>query len=172
MGACPISCLGIARNVPISSPTIPARTDGSASDAHVRGDGSSPASMDGGKSVPTETPQEQADLGKRAAEAMNMHLFIDPVNAPGRWVAIRMSDGGSDGVLYDTRPDAIAHQLHEQYCCYFQLPREGVTPDDARRFIEINRQLYDNGARLTDPDMPGDPIFPDDLESYITRGIR
>jgi hypothetical protein len=138
----------------------------------VKGNDSPPRHTPNGGNEVAETPQQTEDLGKRAAETINMHLFIDVEHATGKWVAIRMSDGGSDGVLYDTRADAINHQLHEQFCCYFQLPRTGATPDDARRFIEINRQLYNNGARLADPDMPGAPIYPDNIESYIQRGIR
>jgi hypothetical protein len=122
--------------------------------------------------VAQETPTQVDDLGRRASSIINSHLAIDREYATGKWVALRMSDGGSDGVLYDTRADAINHQLHEQYCCYIKITRDGITDAHARRFIELNRKLYDAGCRLADPDMPGEPIYPDNIESYIRKGIR
>jgi hypothetical protein len=124
--------------------------------------------------VPVPTPNlpsdaEAIDIGKRASENINLHVVGGNV---GKWVAIRMSDGGSDGIPYDSRREAIKHQLHEQYCCYIQVTPDGITPADALRFVLINRALYDAGFRLSDPDMPGEPIYPQtDVEfARIIRG--
>ena len=117
----------------------------------------------------TESPDSPeilalADAGKRASEAVNLHVLGGNV---GKWVAIRLADGASDGIPYDSRSDAIAHQLHEQLACYMQVTPDGITPHDAVRFILINRALYDAGYRLADPDMSGEPIYPQTREEEI-----
>lgn len=70
----------------------------------------------------------------------------------GKWVAIRMSDGGSDKIAYDTKGDAIRFQLHEFLCCYVLIPFDDMSPRAARNFIDLHRQLYDAGHHLVDPD--------------------
>jgi len=77
----------------------------------------------------------------------------------GRWVAIRMSDGGWDGTLYDHRADAVRHQLHEQLCCYVQVIPAGMTPQEAEAFLWYNRELYDGGFRMPDPEFQV-PLMP------------
>lgn len=105
-----------------------------------------------------------ADAARRASEAVNLHVIGGNV---GRWVAIRLADGTSDGIPYDTRSDAIAHQLHEQQCAYLVVTPDGITPENAARFLLLNRALYDAGYRLADPDMPGEPITPLTMEEEI-----
>ena len=104
-----------------------------------------------------ESQQATIDLGRRASEAINLHVVGGNV---GKWVALRLADGSSDGIPYDTRRDAIRHQLHEQLCCYVKVPLEGMPPGDAMRFILINRALYAAGFRLADPDDEREPIYP------------
>lgn len=119
--------------------------------------------------IMTESPDSPeilalADAGKRASETVNLHVLGGSV---GKWVAIRLADGSSDGIPYDTRRDAIAHQLHEQLACYLKVTPDGITPQDAVRFILVNRALYDAGYRLADPEMPGEPIYPHTREEEI-----
>lgn len=87
----------------------------------------------------------------------------------GRWVAIRMSDGGWDGTLYDSRPDAIRHQFYEQFCCYVMVPPSGMTPKEADAFISYNRNLYDAGFRMPDPEIevPLMPLLKKDQQRQI-----
>lgn len=98
-----------------------------------------------------------SDVGLRAAAVISLHVHAGSI---GKWAALRLSDGGSDGIPYDSRSEAINHQLYEQFCCYVKVPPDGMTPDDAYRYIELHRALYDAGYRLADPDMPGEPILP------------
>jgi hypothetical protein len=100
---------------------------------------------------------ETLDIGKRAHDTIALHVIGGNV---GKWVALRLEDGSSDGIPYDTRREAIEHQLHEQLCCYVKVPPDGMPAEDALRFILINRSLYAQGYRLADPDMPGEPIYP------------
>lgn len=102
------------------------------------------------------SPREMMpDDARRAADILNLHIML---GARG-WVAIRLSDGGSDSIVYDKKADAIRHQLHEHQCAYFMLPVIPVTPYECDVYLRYNRQLYANGMRMGDPDAP-DPIAP------------
>lgn len=88
------------------------------------------------------------DRGKRAADIVNLHLAVDSTELlRQRWVAIRLSDGGSDGQVYDTRADAIRHQLHELWCAYMFLPPTGTTPQKMEKFLQYVEGLYSRGLR-------------------------
>ncbi len=102
-----------------------------------------------------------SDEARRCADEINLHVAALGHEACRRWVAIRLSDGGSDGTLYDTRPDAIRHQLHEQQCAYFCLPPVPtmIGTREAEAFLTYCRSLYDAGYRIPDPTAPA-PIVP------------
>lgn len=71
------------------------------------------------------------------------------------WVAIRLSDGGTDKTCYDRKQAAVQHQLHEQLCAYMSFrnaPNGFASPLEAQIFLNWNRQAYDNGMRMPDPD--------------------
>jgi hypothetical protein len=117
----------------------------------------------------SNSPAELADIGKRASSVINLHVVSGAV---GKWAALRLSDGGSDGIAYDTRRDAIKHQLHESLCCYVKVPPDGMPVADATRFILVNRAIYNAGFRLTDPDDPREPILPMTEEEILGLLIR
>lgn len=100
----------------------------------------------------TETPQEELDAARRCSDAVNSALTFYGADAAGRWIAVRLSDGGSDGKLYDTKPDAVRHQLHETLCAYICIVPTGMPVDHALSFLRTNRKLYAAGMRLSDPD--------------------
>ena len=83
-----------------------------------------------------------SDEGRRLAEAHNIALLAGGV---GRWIAVRLSDGGTDGVIYDTRADAIRHQLHERQCYYCQIQPGPMTPRSGTRVIKGMREIYASG---------------------------
>jgi hypothetical protein len=93
-----------------------------------------------------------SDRANRASEAVNIHFTAQGDSVIGKWVALRLSDGGSDGTLYDTKIAAASHQLHENQCAYVCLPAEGMSPRQAELFLKFNEGLYDAGMRLADPD--------------------
>lgn len=109
-------------------------------------------------------PQEALDTAKRCADQINFGLNSGFV---GKWVAIRLADGSSDGTFYDQRADAIEHQLHESLCCYIKIPPTGVSIEEASRFIAFNRLAYDAGFRLTDPADERQPVMPHTQEEFI-----
>lgn len=94
-----------------------------------------------------------AEAAYRMSDTIALHLAAnsDIMNAVGKWAAFRLSDGSSDGILYDAREDAIRHQFHELQCCYVCIPLTGMSPRDALSFLQTHRKLYDAGFKLTDP---------------------
>lgn len=97
---------------------------------------------------------DDLDAARRCSETISLHLMADREQAINSWVAIRLSDGGSDGQLYDTRSDAIRHQLHEMQCAYIKITPDGISVKDAGLFLKLNRKAYDAGLRFADPDNP------------------
>lgn len=96
----------------------------------------------------------------RCSDAVNIHLLGQGFAVVGRWIAVRLEDGRSDGVLYDRKRDAVRHQLHEMQCAYIAIPPDGMSPRQAENFLTLNRQLYASGRRLADPDKDTDLILP------------
>jgi hypothetical protein len=87
----------------------------------------------------------------RASEAINLAALG---GMAFRWVAIALADGRSDGVVYDTRADAIRHQFHESLCMYIKVTPDGLNPGDAELLLDFHRKAYDAGYRLSDPERP------------------
>lgn len=101
---------------------------------------------------------ELADAGKRLSDAVALALLADPVGNTGRWIAARLSDGGTDGVIYDRKIDAIRHQLHPTQCAYVCLDPMGMTPATASVYLAATRRLYAHhgGVMVTEADLrPG-----------------
>src|SRR5271154_903850 len=89
-----------------------------------------------------------SDAAKRLSDLMNLHSTFGNV---GKWVAIRLSDGGSDGVLYDNRDAAVSHQLHESLCAYAKVCPGGMQQAEAEEFLSAFRAIYDAGFRVHGP---------------------
>ena len=96
-----------------------------------------------------------SDEAKRAADAINSYCtFIDRDELKGKWIAIRLADGSHDGTLYDSKQDAVRHQSDEFLCAYvcFKNLQQGTTAKQMEVFLRFNRDAYDHGFRLPDPD--------------------
>lgn len=117
-----------------------------------------------------QTLTEFTDDARRCSDAIRLHIVG---GSAGKWAAIRLRDGSSDGVAYDTRRDAIRHQLHESLCAYVKIPADDMPVEHAARFLVLNRKIYDAGMRLTDPDGP-EVIAPLSTESVdaMIRDLR
>lgn len=103
-----------------------------------------------------ETYTEFNDSARRCSDAVRLHISM---GMAGKWAAIRLRDGGSDGTAYDTRRDAINHQIHEQLCAYIKIPPDDMPVEHAMRFLVLQRKVYDAGMRFSDPDGP-EPFMP------------
>jgi hypothetical protein len=96
-----------------------------------------------------------SDAAKRASDIINALITFTPWDElVHSYIAIRLSDGGYDGTLYATKRDAVRHQLHESQCAYVALRnlQAGAKPKEMELFLKFNRDAYDGGMRLTDPD--------------------
>lgn len=101
-------------------------------------------------------PSELHEAALRATDEINRHLdriaWWDIRNC---WVAIRLADGTSDGTLYDSKRDAVRHQSDEKLCAYVSFRNLGPSGANARElavFLKFNRDAYNAGLRLPDPD--------------------
>ena len=92
------------------------------------------------------------DRTRRAYDAINLHYQANKgYEVAGHWVAIRLSDGSSDGVLYPSKMHAAHHQLHEKQCAYICLPPlMEMSMKEIHRYLQLNEQIYDAGGRLED----------------------
>lgn len=92
-----------------------------------------------------------SDAGKRVAETYALHRLADPYESIGKFFAVKLEDGRTDNVLYDTRADAVRH-TDESHYAYVQIGPWPMSPEDATMFLEIHRRAYKAGMRLQDPD--------------------
>jgi hypothetical protein len=91
------------------------------------------------------------DRTKRAWEEITAACEDFGDNAAGWWIAIRLSDGGSDRTLYPSKMDAVKYQLHEKQCAYLCIhPFGEMSIKDVHRYLELNEKIYDAGGRLED----------------------
>ena len=90
------------------------------------------------------TGNTYSDSARRAADIVTLAAVAGHA---GEWVAIRLSDGGTDGVHYPSKDHAAKYQLHESLCAYFRVPPDGMTPRLAELWMTWHRALYDAGHR-------------------------
>lgn len=96
-----------------------------------------------------------SDAAKRVADWHNLHRSVGLDNV-GRFIAVALSDGASDGVLYATRREAVIHQRHnEKYYAFLCIQMPSMTVCQAESFLRTHRMVYDAGMRMTDPDHRG-----------------
>lgn len=98
------------------------------------------------------------DIARKVSDRHNEILSDLRWAACGKWMAFRLSDGGDDGNLYDTRERAIYHQLHETQCVYICIQPTGLVPRSAAIFIRNMRELYQRGSRRL-PQIDLDPSY-------------
>lgn len=96
--------------------------------------------------------QAATDRARRLSEAVTLALLGQGRGVVGKWLAARLSDGATDGSIYDRKSDAIRHQLHERQCAYVCIPPEGMTVRQADTYLRFTEGLYDSGYHLADPD--------------------
>lgn len=96
------------------------------------------------------------DAARRAYDVVAGYVGIVPFELRVKcWIALRLADGGSDGVIYDDRRECIRHQSDEKLCAYFTYrtaPNGFSSQKDAQLYLDYHRMAYDQGFRLPDPD--------------------
>lgn len=124
--------------------------------------------------IPQNVPDQYrapSDAAKRCADNVTLASIAGSV---GRWLAIRLQDGGYDGGIYDSRDDAITHQLRPDYCTYIRVPPGGMTAHEAEALLGYWRTLRDSGIRDDDPavPMPLMPLLRHDRRRQIRALVR
>jgi len=93
------------------------------------------------------------DPAKRLCDHYNLHKIGAGFNSIGKWFAVRLIDGDSDGVLYDDKLSAVTHQHHnETYYTFIKIIPPSMNVCEAEVALATARKLYDAGLRMADPD--------------------
>lgn len=107
------------------------------------------------KTLAERVTPELFEAGKRASDLANSFLaWYPPFEIINKWLAFKLSDGTSDGVLYDTKREAVRHQHgNEQWFAFFTFRNclGGTNPREMAVFLLWNREAYDRGMRMPDP---------------------
>lgn len=98
------------------------------------------------------------DAGLRLSDRVANHLLAVGEGARFKFLAARLSDGGGDDTLYDSKAQAVAAQLAPQHCAFVRITPDGMAPVEAYRYLVMARQILRHGARLDDPEHT--PILP------------
>lgn len=102
-------------------------------------------------SIPATFGNVWPDRTRRAHDQLQLHYAAVGGECAGHWVAIRLSDGGSDGHLYASKVEATRFQLHEKQCAYICIPPFGeMTVGELHQYLALNEKIYDDGGRLED----------------------
>lgn len=97
----------------------------------------------------TDNPLYNLEAGKRMRDHLAIHQLVltrDEI-AAGRFMAVRLIDGGSDGVAYESRQAAMEHQFHADLCGYFRIPFSGPPARECAAILRYYRGVYDAGYR-------------------------
>lgn len=90
------------------------------------------------------------DAARRFSDDVAIHQLVlgyDELLAH-RFMAVRLEDGWSDGIAYESRDAAARHQTRTaSYYCYFQIPPEPFSAQVADWVLWYARQAYRNGWR-------------------------
>lgn len=99
------------------------------------------------------------DSGKRISDTLNQKIADNGWwDIRSKWMAFSLADGSSDNVMYDNKRDAVRHQKNNEYHFAFISFRnlgQGARPKDCAVFLKFNRDAYQAGYRLPDPDSVG-----------------
>lgn len=107
------------------------------------------------------------DRAKRMADVLALHQTVlsrDELLV-GRFVAIRLADGGSDGVAYDTRADAVEHQRNSMSRhAYFRIPLQRWGARQCDVLLWYVESCYNSGFR----EDPAHQLYiPNNLENWL-----
>ena len=103
---------------------------------------------------PENVPMELWDAARRLADSVNLHtlaMLAENRDRPG-FVAIRLEDGRSpDGVLYDSRRDAVRHQSDPKMF-YVKVGKMSMSATEAVTVLKFARMALKAGIVFADED--------------------
>src|SRR5262245_2186661 len=90
--------------------------------------------------------QELLDAAARMRDAVNLHVVAGTLGVRERrlcWVAIKLSDGRSDGNLYESRRDAVRHtQNKERGWAYLKVGANSMGERESIIVLQTFRQAF------------------------------
>lgn len=92
------------------------------------------------------------DAAKRVSDAVQQHFAIMGFDCARMWIACRLDNGKGGQTLYDSKRDAIRHQLDEYLAMYICLTGAPMSVCEAEILLATHRKAYDAGFRMADPD--------------------
>lgn len=114
--------------------------------------------------------QEEKDAAQHLCDAVNLHVNALGSEAYGKFVAVRLSDGKSpDGVLYDTRADAVRHTIHDPWCFYVKVNPGGIQPREAWCVLGYARQAKRDRGVVFQTEQPIVPMMTELGGSWLAR---
>ena len=119
-----------------------------------------------------ESMARLADAAARFRDTMHLHqqaLPRDQLLARRAWVAIRLSDGGSDNTTYESRTEAIKHQIFSTQCGYLPVPLERIDLYTADSLLWYWEKMYDAGHRPKEDNIL---ILPNTFDGMIEDILR
>ncbi len=80
-----------------------------------------------------------SDAAKRLSDTYNLHMTCGARR--GSFIAVSLADAASDGVVYDTRADAVDHQRHnEGWKAFIKLGAPHMSVCEAAAVLRWQRQ--------------------------------
>jgi hypothetical protein len=93
-----------------------------------------------------------SDAAKRVSDAYRLHTTALGAAAAGRWMAVSLAEGTGDGVLYDSKTDAVRHQHgNESWFAYLVIGPWDMDVCEAEDYLAAVRLWAKAGIPLTDP---------------------
>lgn len=88
----------------------------------------------------------------------------------GRWIVVRLSDGSTDGQVYETQQDAFRHAPGlETLFLYIRVPLERLSEHVTDVLLWYARKMYDAGWR---PDIDNPSLRMPNSPEEMFRGLR
>jgi hypothetical protein len=122
-----------------------------------------------------DVSRSHTDEAKRLSDEYRLHKLGLGHGAIGRWFAVRMQDCISADVhsLYDSRPDAVAHQPgNPNYYIYVQIVPSDMPVCDAEIYLAIQRKLHTRGMRTGDGRGMIPRLLTEDMHSQLSAILR
>jgi hypothetical protein len=96
------------------------------------------------------------DAARRMADQINARVAFTPWDTLiGSWMIFRLVDGGTDGVLYDSRADAAKHTFYRHHAIFcMRNAQGGVSAKDCQLYLDVHRQVYEAGGDFREPEAP------------------
>lgn len=123
--------------------------------------------------------EQFSDAARRCSEQVALHVLAHTSgggfpdwNGAAPWIAVRLSDGGSDGNLYPSKGDAVRHQLVREQCAYIRIPPTGMNAAEAENQLRWVRALYAAGMDLADPDMQIEQPVRREAQAQVIQQIK